>query len=242
MRIFFYLRSVIAAVVYPFAVSALAITTILGVMIIPGSTNKRHFGNFMAMAWGRVSCWLFGVRVRLLNEQNIPKGGCLFLFNHTSFVDVFAMHGYIRNLRFGAKIELFKIPFFGRAMRMIGVLPIARDNIKDVIRVYDEAKARAREGQKFALAPEGTRQPIEKLGSFKTGPFVFAINSQIPIVPVVIKGASASFPKGAVLPNTDRLMQEVTVDFLPMVSVEGVSYDKRHELQQKVHAMMAPYF
>lgn len=232
------LRSTLMLVLYPFVLVMICIVAILGNLIF----NNREFDDNVALFWGKISCWMFGVKVILRGEENIPPGGCIFLFNHTSFFDIFAMQGAIRGFRFGAKIELFKIPIFGATMTRLGALPIARHRREEVFRVYKEAQNRIERGEKFALAPEGTRQHEERLGDFKAGPFVFGINARAPLVPVVIRGASAIMPKHHWLPNRDILVREVFIDVLPAVSTAGYDIKDRPLLQQRVRAEMEPFF
>lgn len=192
--------------------------------------------------WGRVAVKIWGVRLVVKGRENIPPGCCLFIFNHTSFFDVFAMEAAYQDFRFGAKIELFHIPIFGAAMRGMGVLPIARTKRESVFKVYEEAQARAAKGEKFALSPEGKRNDQETLLPFKAGPFIFAINSKMPLVPVVIKGAHDILSKNQILPNWDRWSRTMTVEYLKPISTEGYTMENRAELQEKAYQLMKPYF
>lgn len=204
--------------------------------------KHRRLEAWIMSAWGRVGLWIFGVKLEVKGTENIPKGGCLFLFNHTSFFDIFAMVAAYEDFRFGAKIELFKIPLFGAAMKHFGILPIARSRREEVFRVYQEAQERAKRGEKFALSPEGKRNVSETLLPFKSGPFVFAINSQIPLVPVVIKGAWAVMEKGWILPNWNRWSRTISIFYLPAIETAGSQISDRSELQNKVYQEMKPYF
>jgi 1-acyl-sn-glycerol-3-phosphate acyltransferase len=238
MKVLCLLRSLVAALIFTiftFVWSALAIVA----AFLPGSEKLE---NWVIGTWGKVALVLFGVDLKVEGLGNIPEGGCLFLFNHTSFFDVFAMLGGYNQFRFGAKIELFQIPIFGQAMRGLGILPIARANREEVFKVYAEAKERARLGEKFALSPEGRRNDRETLLPFKAGPFVFAINSQIPIVPVVIRGAHSVMSRDQWLPNRDRWKRKITLIYLPLIHSHEYSLDKRQDLQMKVYAEMSPYF
>ncbi len=180
-----------------------------------------------------------GVRMNVKGWENIPKNrGFLLLFNHTSFFDIFIIHNLLPQLRFGAKIELFKIPMFGRAMRMVGVLPIARNNPEEVYKVYREAEPKMKAGQIYALAPEGTRQDGGAIGPFKAGPFIFAINTQAPIVPCVLRGAHHILPKHHVLPNWGCWQRTVEVEFLPLVETSQYNLENRVELQNLIHEKM----
>lgn len=204
--------------------------------------NNRRYDDWLLEFWARLSLRMFGVRVRVEGLENIPASGCLFVFNHTSFFDVFAMGAHLPGLRFGAKIELFKIPMFGFAMRRIGILPIDRASREKVFSVYRRAQERMKAGERFALAPEGTRQTEEALGAFKSGPFVFAINTGAPVVPVVIRQASLILPKGALFPNMGTWKREITMTILPAVQTEGLKLQDRPQLQHLIREKMAVYF
>lgn len=203
--------------------------------------NNRNLDNRVIRMWGWASARMFGVTVDVKGLENIPKCGYILLFNHTSFFDIFSIFAVLPEVRFGAKIELFRIPFFGRAMKRSGVLPIARQRKEEVFKVYDEAVIRLQKGEKFALAPEGTRQDSEALGPFKAGPFVFAINAQAPLVPMVIQGAAQILPKHHWFPNWNVWHRKIQITILPAVSTKGLSLQDRPKLQNQVREMMSRY-
>ncbi|MGZ3770129.1 MAG: lysophospholipid acyltransferase family protein [Bdellovibrio sp.] len=233
---------------YPRSLLALPLFTVhtllcaTAVILINLTIRNRRLEDIVVVFWTRNVCRMFGVKVVVKGLENRPPGGFLYVFNHTSFFDIFAMNGWLGSFRFGAKIELFKIPVFGPAMRRAGILPIARSHREEVFKVYQAAEARIKAGERFALAPEGTRQETEKLGPFKSGPFIFAINAKAPIVPVIVKGAAAILPKGHFIPNWGVWSRTVTLEVLPSISTEGYTLERRPELQETVKKIMEPYF
>lgn len=237
-KVLSYPRSLLMAILYPAFLMIASSTSLLTNLIF----NDRKKDDAVLAWWGRWSCGMFGVKVRAEGLGNVPAGGFLYVFNHTSLFDIFAMAAVLPGMRFGAKIELFKIPLFGRAMRRLGVLPIDRGRREAVFEVYREAQERMRNGERFALAPEGTRQDEERLGSFKAGPFVFAINTGAPIVPVVIRGAAGILPKHSLLPNAGSWSREIVVHVLPPVKTDHLRVDERPRLQEEVRSKMAAYF
>lgn len=238
MKLLSYPRSLAMALIYPLflflsSCASLAMNALL---------NDRRVDDAILSWWGYWSCRMFGVHIRTEGLENIPSGGFLYVFNHTSFFDIFAMAAVLPGIRFGAKIELFKIPAFGRAMRRLGVLPIDRGNREQVFEIYREAQGRMKNGERFALAPEGTRQTEERIGPFKAGPFVFAINTGAPIVPVVIRHASEILPKHHVLPNWGTWRRDIIVRVLPPVDSTPYTIEQRPQLQQKVRDAMLSRF
>jgi 1-acyl-sn-glycerol-3-phosphate acyltransferase len=201
--------------------------------------NTRDWIDKLIVFWGRSTLFYFNVEVSEVGRDHIPKGPCIYLFNHTSFFDVFVMVATLKGMRFGSKIELFSIPFFGQAIRKVGVLPIARHNREEVFKVYEKAIEYAlRHGQQYSLAPEGTRQSEEKLGPFKAGPFIFAINAKIPLVPVVLCGASRVMSKNSFLPNWRHWKNKINIEYLAPISTQGESLETRQSLQKKVFELM----
>ena len=205
--------------------------------------NNLAFSNFIVKVWSEGACAVFGVNLIITGREKVKPGGCIYLFNHTSFFDIFAVYAMDPAARFGAKIELFKVPIFGLIMRKFGTLPIPRQNRAEAIRVYEAATGRVKNGQRFALAPEGSRGEGGTLKPFKAGPFVFGINCNVPLVPVVIHKAQEIWPKGAIIPALTKWKYDLRVDILEPVSVDGIKVEDREILQKQVyHAMESKLF
>lgn len=235
MRILILIRSLIATLLMPVIILFLGTLIVISFYVF----RRRSIENYIVRLWGIWTCWLAGVEVKLHNQEVLPAGGYLLLFNHASFFDIFALVQAVDGLRFGAKAELFKIPVFAQAMTIAGTLPIARDNRQEVIRVYDEAKKRFAKGAKFALSPEGGRfYNPEKLSPFKSGPFIFAISAGVPVVPAVIHGAYEVLPKGGFLFNTRKWKSTIHIHFLNPVETSNLSIEQRHQLMAETYEKM----
>lgn len=210
------------------------------IMIIMGLlTQSVGLGTFFLRTWSRLVLGACGVRVKVEGLENLPEGGAVYIFNHTSHFDIPVIHTALnKDLRFGAKIELFQIPFFGGAMRAVGVLPITRSSREEVLKIYERSIERVNQGEGFVLAPEGTRQNGKELGRFKAGPFVFAINAQCPMVPVVLHDVTKVLPKKKLLPNWGQWRSEVRVQVLPIIPTAGLLMDQRRDLQEQAWQVM----
>lgn len=235
MKILIVLRSFIMTLLFPFTVIILGPIAMLGHYLF----QNRKFDDFILQLWGKTCCRMVGVKVVVEGLENIPKSGCLFLFTHTSFFDVFAMAGYIKGLRFGAKAELFKIPIFAQTMKAMGTLPIARDNREKVYQIYQEAKERFAKGEQFALSPEGGRfYSPQQLSPFKAGPFIFAMSAEAPLVPMVIIGAYEALPKGGFLFNKDKWSHTIRIIILEPIQTKNYTSEQRKDLQAVVYDRM----
>lgn len=221
----------------------------IGVLAIIYATGKKEKANwFVTKIWAQIILTLSGVKVELRGEENLPPGGFLYLFNHVSHYDIFVMFaGSPRFFHFGAKSELFAIPVFGAAIRKAGALPIERKNREKVMKVYKEAEARVKKGDVFALAPEGTRgEGNGKLADFKSGPFYFAVNAQMPMVPMVVIGCERVLPKHALFANWGKWQQTVILEILKPVYPQGTSEEQipqlRAQLREQMQACLDKYY
>ena len=235
MKILTLIRSFIMTLLFPFTVIVLGPIA----LAVHYTLYSRRFDDFILQVWGRVCCRMQNVSVKVEGVENIPQSGCLFLFTHTSFFDIFAMCGYIKGLHFGAKAELFKIPIFSQVMTALGTLPIARDNREKVYQIYDEAKKRFANGEKFALSPEGGRfyNPTQ-LAPFKAGPFIFAMSAEAPLVPMIIVGAYEALPKGGFLFNKNKWHHTIRIIILEPIETKNYTQEQRKDLQSLVYERM----
>ncbi len=236
MKIFFLIRSLWGCFLFVF----LTLICSFLMLLFSYKGTGRRLQNLIIQFWGKVSLILFGVKVEILGIEKLREGSGLLLFNHSSFFDIFVICAAFSDFRFGAKIELFKIPFFGAAMRRAGVLPIARQNREEVFKIYEEATSRAHAGEKFALSPEGGRNTDGRLMPFKSGPFIFAINSKMPLIPTVIQGAYEVMKKGQWIPNSDVWSRTVRVSFLEPIPIVA-SLSERQKIQEIAFQKMNHY-
>jgi 1-acyl-sn-glycerol-3-phosphate acyltransferase len=239
MKIILWLRSVL------FVFLILPLITFLysglGLLHYLATRNQSIFNRY-AKHWARALLWYLNAKVTAKGEENIPAGSCLYLFNHTSYVDIFAMQSRYSHIKYGAKIELFSVPLFGPALKAAGMLPIARGQREEVFKIYQEAVSRTAKGEQFALSPEGGRNAEETLLPFKSGPFIFAINAQIPMVPIIIKGAHFTWNKKSFLPQWQKFKNEISIEFLKPIPTVGYNVDSRSELQKKTFEAMKVHF
>jgi 1-acyl-sn-glycerol-3-phosphate acyltransferase len=209
-------------------------------VMISGLLKKHDLATALIHNWSQAILGVFGIGIRVRGEENIPgSGGGILVFNHQSHFDIPAIVASTRKrIRFGAKIELFSVPFFGIAMRAVGTLPITRDNRKEVFRIYKDAEERFRQGFLFVLAPEGTRQREPEIGRFKKGPFIFALNAQVPLIPVVIRGAHKVLKKNSLYVNIGTWHSVIDVQFLPPISTVGLKLEDVDLLMEKTRGLM----
>ena len=120
----------------------------------------------------------------------------VYVSNHVSWFEIFALATVVDRYRFVAKKEIRRVPLFGRAAGAVAAIYIERDNRKAAFSAYEEAAKRIKGGLNVVVFPEGTRGRSYELRPFKKGPFVLAIAAQVPIVPVMTWGSREVQAKG----------------------------------------------
>ncbi len=103
------------------------------------------------------------------------------------------------------KDTLFKVPLMGPLLRWLGVIPVDRRNAKGVA---GQAAAMIREADRmwFALAPEGTRRPVE---TWKAGFWKIARGADVPVLPVYFHYPEKVIGIGPLMDMTDDLAADM---------------------------------
>jgi 1-acyl-sn-glycerol-3-phosphate acyltransferase len=228
-----------ALIVYP---TMIFMTLLLGVPIIVLSLLgvKIHPDSMLGSApriWSKMALRVAGVRLVLHDDHHIapPGEARVYVSNHVSWFEIFALATVLPHYRFVAKKELAAIPVFGRAVKEVAAIFIDRSNRKAAFQSYAAAAEQMKSGISVAVFPEGTRGRSYELRPFKKGPFVLAIAAQLPVVPLVSWGTREIQGKG------DIAMQSGVCEltFLEPVPTAGMTYDDRDRLMSIVWHRMA---
>lgn len=199
-------------------------------------TSSPDFMYWTVMKAVRLGVRLAGIRVRLEGIENIPAGVCIFAANHTSNVDPLAFIPNIpRRVAILVKKELFRVPVLSKAMRLANFVAVDRTDREAAAASVEIAVQLLKQGQSFAVYPEGTRSPDGRLRPFKKGTVVMAIEAGVPVIPVSISGAEKLMPKG----GWTVLCGEVIIRFGLPVDPSAYSPDRRGEMLARVEAMVA---
>lgn len=175
--------------------------------------------------------WFVGHNKRLVNS----KKSYIFVINHTSFLDAPAIPIAIpSSLVALGKKELSKIPVFGWITSRFAIW-VDRSDPESRREGSQRLKQMLSGGTSVLVAPEGTRNNTdEPLLPFRYGPFRLAIESQIPIIPVVIHNAGKLMKRGSLLLRPGVIHSYC----LPEISVEGLTEDDLNSLTQSTYELM----
>lgn len=134
-------------------------------------------------------------RVKIEGQENIPLDEPLiYCGNHRTYLDPpLIVVTAKRHVRFMAKIELKKNPFFAFLGVVFDGIYVNRDS-KDITAIKTALKA-LKNGECVALFPEGTRNGMEKGEKAKDGAAFFAMRSGAKVMPCGISGGTGKFDK-----------------------------------------------
>eukprot|EP00929_Paragymnodinium_shiwhaense_P081655 TRINITY_DN42790_c0_g1_i1.p1 TRINITY_DN42790_c0_g1~~TRINITY_DN42790_c0_g1_i1.p1 ORF type:complete len:411 (+),score=46.15 TRINITY_DN42790_c0_g1_i1:69-1235(+) len=173
--------------------------------------------------WNLAILSAVGIKVVVEADASVWKADSagLIVYNHASMLDPFIVSVACQGLapKYVGKKSLFKVPIFGWAFMLVGMIPINRGDREKAVAALNDAvglvmKAR---GRSVALSPEGTRTTDGHLVlPFKKGAFHMQAQTGAPFLPVAISGAFELWPPHTFFSATG----EVTVTRLPEQSLQ----------------------
>ena len=164
--------------------------------------------------------------IEVIEEGERPRGAAFYAFKHESFFDALDLACTLQNPVAFAKVELFKIPLWGRAARAYGTVPVARKEGAKALRfMLAEAERQKAAGRPFAIFPEGTRVLHGSQPPLRPGFAGLYKLLGLPVVPVAIDS-------GPLYAGFWKKRGRITVRFGEPVP-PGLP---RAEVEQRVHA------
>ncbi|OQS14786.1 1-acyl-sn-glycerol-3-phosphate acyltransferase [Nocardia donostiensis] len=115
-----------------------------------------------------------------------PGNGTLVVAGHIGWTDIVALAA-VQPLGFVARADLIDWPILGTLARLLRVVPLNRENLRDLPRVVDQVAARLASGERIGVFPEGTTWCGRAYGRLRPAFFQAAIDSAIPVQPVRLR-------------------------------------------------------
>ena len=195
-------------------------------------TGKKENFKFFGVIWGKTLSFIFNIKLVVKGKHNLQNRNYVFASNHASLIDIpLLLIAVNRYTVFIAKSELSKIPIFKSILDRAGFIFVDRKNndsaVKSMNNLIEDIKKIPRS---VAIFPEGTRTSDGNLLPFKKGAAIFAINTDIPVVPVAISG-TYSWSKKKLF---DISQSVISFEFGEPISTEDYSFDDRDYLTKKI--------
>jgi len=201
---------------------------------------KRAYGDRIFHWYARKIIDVTRVRHAVNDPFNLeikPGGRYIIMVNHRSLYDIpLSVLSMPNSLRMLTKKELFKVPIWGQGLKAGEFVSIDRSDLQQAIKDLTEARRIMESGIVLWVAPEGTRSRDGKLGPFKKGSFVMAIESGATIIPVGIQGSEK-----ILRPKTFDfyLDQEVTINIGAPIEASRYTLDEKEQLMEEVRQSIA---
>lgn len=218
------------------------VTVFFGLLAIFVSFFSKN-GNIphkVASMWAKSILVASRINVTVKGISNIDPGmSYIYMPNHQSNFDIPVLLAYLNvQFRWLAKAELFKIPIFGHAMKRAGYISIDRSNRKSAFESLGRVAKIIRNGVSVLIFPEGTRSTDGKIRDFKKGGFVLAVDSGVPVVPVIIYGTRSVMPKKRMYIRPGNVILEI------LEPVETSSYTRKNkdDLLEKIRGIICESF
>lgn len=192
MKIFYILYQFLIG--WPLVIVATLFTALFTIICFPWKNGKAP--RTIQVLWSRSILWFLLVPIKVTGKEHVdPKQSYVFVSNHQSFLDVFAMYGWLpNNFKWMMKKEIRRVPFVGTACHVAGHIFVDRSNPRAALQSIELVKKELVDGISTVIFPEGTRTKTGEMGRFKQGAFKIAMDMGLPVVPVSLSGCYEAMP------------------------------------------------
>jgi 1-acyl-sn-glycerol-3-phosphate acyltransferase len=211
------------------------------VFFLQNLDERKRISIFIKISriWISIYFFLSGCSLKQVGLHNFKKGeNYIIISNHNSFMDILVISPFVPGAnKTIAKKELAKIPVFGFVYTGGSVL-VDRKDKNSRINSFKQMREVLEKGMHMCIYPEGTRNRTNNpLKEFHNGAFKLAIETEKPIMPVVIFNTKNCIPANKTFFFWPAKME---VHYLPAVPV--TSTDNYQELNKKLHDIMSSYY
>lgn len=212
-----------------------AIWFVLMIPLLPWRVLRIKACNYFGKVTGSTIVWLTGSPFTLEGRENLdPDRPALYVSNHTSILDLFIGMWIAPVGTVGiAKKQVVWYPLLGQLYLLSGHLRIDRGNSAAAVASLQHLGELVRRHKlSIYMWPEGTRSKDGRLLPFKKGVVHLALQTGLPIVPIVVEGAQLVWEK-----NTLRIRQApIRVQALPAIDTTGWTAEHLDEHVTTLHA------
>ena len=183
-------------------------TILLGIASITSSFFDRsgYFAHGCARAWSWLILATTGVEVSVDGLERVTPGRTyVFVANHQSIYDIPCLFWNIPfQLRIIAKESLGRFPMLGPHLKRTGHMLVDRSK-PDRAGIFGWASRLTSNGLSLIVFPEGTRSRDGRMGKFKGGSIMLAMQAGLPIVPISVIGSRHVMKKGELTTRPGRV-------------------------------------
>ncbi len=201
-----------------------------GLLFIYVLSKENYYRSviFFSKLWAQYSCFLFNINIKVVSESKVSPGS-LIVANHVGAPDIFVTGSCFPSF-FVSKAEIKKWPFLGWLTKLGATIFVDRSRKQQVHYTVGQIRHRLEANCSVILFPEAQATDGKDILPFKSSHFEAAIQTEKPVVPVVINYHDDRKPSIACWYNTDFLTHllgllkqrqlEATVQILPSIQGE----------------------
>jgi len=203
-----------------------SVSTAIVICLVPGQLRRRRLARLAA----RALLLQLGLRVTFHGLEKLPEDSCIVVANHASYLDGILLTAILPpRFTFVIKREMADFPLVGILLRRLGSLFVDRQG--NAARASADTRAilkGAAHGSAIGLFPEGTFKRSAGLLPFRSGAFVTAVKTGLPVCPITISGSRRALPAQSycVLPGV-----RLAVTLHPPLTPQSRSREERLRLQ-----------
>ena len=211
---------------------------LLPLILLPAllGESARPVSFFGLKVWATVFHTLTGVRYYAQGKENLSEySAYIYVSNHTSFLDVPALPLFIPGqFRPLGKKELLKIPVLGWVVNTVCII-VDRSDAQSRKESIGKLKRLINRGTSILIYPEGSMNRSEiMLRPFYDGAFRIAIETQTPVLPMVVINAGNLFRPGTAYIKPGKIQ----VKFGEPIPTKGYKLEDTVLLKQQAHQIM----
>lgn len=178
-----------------FAVMFFGGSVVLG-LFTPLTRNMGEATNrWMCERWSGWQRWCarYAVGIRVVVEGDIPKGPALIAIKHEAMFEAVDIPTLIDHPAIFAKVELMKVPGWGKSGKAFGLVPVERDQGAKALRAMIAAARKfSALGRQLVIFPEGTRVHHGQRPELQSGFAGIYKLIGLPVVPIAVNSGPLS--------------------------------------------------
>ena len=231
--------SLVSVIIYLVAVPCFCLWAIFLIILSIFYTGP-FFERLLRFA-GKSVLFCAGVRVKITGVENVdPQKQYVVMMNHVNIFDGFLFISRFPGKARGVEEEShFNWPVYGLLIRRMKMIPINRKSGIKAMTGLKKAAELIQKKKEFSVAvlPEGTRTITGKLGNFKKGGFLLALEAGLEILPMIQMGSFKIKRKKT------RIIRPGKIDlvFEKPIPTTGYSKDNIKELIDKTRKVFLQY-
>jgi 1-acyl-sn-glycerol-3-phosphate acyltransferase len=211
----------------------------LALVLLPWRVRRLKVFNVCARMLAAMVIAIAGVTLRVRGREKLRESfPAIYVTNHVSAFDVFigmrlCPTGGVGVMASGVK----RVPGYGQIYSLSGHAMMDRKKTHGALSVLHEVAALVRNnGLGIWILPEGGRSNDGRLQRFKTGFVSLAIETGLPVVPVVLHDVHRVWSRKR-FPTLE--VREIDVDVLPPVDTTSWRLATRRQHAEDVRALFA---